>query len=98
VLFLMIRTEGRVVTTALSTSQSFDEYAARYGWVYDNGGRYRDELWDWYCGDEPRVVLLRQGPDRVALIRLTGTTPDEIWSGPVADTAEFDRLMDLLAG
>jgi hypothetical protein len=82
---------------ALTTNQGFDAYAARHGWAYDNGGTYGGECWDWYARETPGGVLMRQAPDRVALVRFQGTAPTEIWSGRIETTTQFDELMEILA-
>jgi len=77
----------------LTDAKAFDTYAAARGWAYDNHGRYRDEHWDWYAGPVPDIVLLRQPPNRVALVRIAELTLEEIWSGHVSTGDEFDQVM-----
>ncbi len=77
----------------LNSNRRFDDHAAHYGWVYDNCGSYRNEYWDWYFGSLAHTVLLRQSTGRLALVRLEGLTPTEIWSGQISTTEEFDDLM-----
>jgi hypothetical protein len=80
----------------LTTNSVFDEYAAEYGWSYDNGGSYLGQHWDWYAGQTPGLVLMRQPPARVAVVRYDGLSPSELWSGQVATDMDFDRVMALL--
>ena len=81
----------------LTTNQAFDDYAARFGWVYDNGGLYRGEYWEFYFRKDPNLQLLRQEPDRIAVVRFGGSSPIEIWSGRVATSDAFDQLMERLS-
>ena len=82
--------------TGLTDNEIFDAYAAKFGWVYDNGGRYLGEYWDWYAGPVPGVVLVRQSPARVAIVRYEGLTPVELWSGQVVTDLDFEKAMALL--
>lgn len=86
------------MSDALTTNQAFDDYAAEFGWEYDNGGSFAGEYWEWYSREEPTLKLLRQGPDRVALVRFGGSEPVEIWRGRIGTRAEFDGLLELIAG
>jgi hypothetical protein len=78
--------------TDLTTNAPFDEYAARFGWHYDNGGNYRGEYWEWYMRSSDHIVLLRQAPDRVCVVRFSGLTPFELWSGTIRTSDDFDRM------
>ena len=84
------------VTIPLTTNQAFDDYAAKYGWDYDNGGRYRDELRDWYVREDAGLVLLRQSHEHVALVSFQGSAAKEIWSGRIETSEVFDLLMTML--
>ena len=77
----------------LTDNKAFDGYASRYGWAYDNGGKYLDQCWDWYSGRIPGVVLMRQPPTKIAIVRYDGLNPTELWSGQVATDQDFDRAM-----
>jgi hypothetical protein len=77
----------------LTDNDAFDKYACQYGWEYDNGGRYRDEYWEWFVGRSPSIVLLRQPPDRLALVRFDGLTPNELWLGRASTSQQFDQVM-----
>ena len=81
----------------LADNQAFDRHLAQRGWLYDNGGRYREEYWEWYAGPVGGVVLLRQSPDRIALVRFTGLAPHEIWLGHVSSFADVDEVLKLAA-
>jgi hypothetical protein len=81
----------------LTTNQAFDDYAARFGWVYDNGGRYRGEYWEYYFRKDSDLHLLRQGPDRIAVVRFGSSPPTEVWSGRIATSDDFDQLMARLS-
>ena len=80
----------------LTENSAFDNYAAEYGWSYDNGGLYLGQHWDWYAGPTPGLVLMRQPPARVAVVRYHGLIPSELWSGQVLTNTDFDRVMALL--
>ena len=82
----------------LTTNNAFDAYAARFGWAYDNGGGYRNEIWDWYAGKIATIVLMRQAPDRVCIVRYNGLTPTELWAGNVRTTNDFDAMLSSIAG
>jgi len=77
----------------LTTNNAFDAYAARFDWAYDNGGKYRDEHWDWYAGKVTGLVLMRQKPDRVCVVHFDGLKPTELWSGRVRTTKDFDTML-----
>lgn len=76
----------------LTINNAFDQYVAKSGWAYDNGGQYQQQHWDWYVGDIPGVLLLRQAPDRVCVVRFQGLTPTELWSGIIRTSEQFDRM------
>jgi hypothetical protein len=77
----------------------FDAYAKGRGWLYDNSGMHQGQSWDWYFkqGSDGKHVLLRQKPDRAALVRIEGKTLNEVWSGQIADSAQFDEFMKVFA-
>jgi hypothetical protein len=77
----------------LTTNNNFDAYARQFGWLYDNSGNYRDEHWEWYLGNEPGLVLLRQSPDRVTVVRFESHAPTELWAGRVVTERDFDRMI-----
>ena len=78
------------MSIALTTNQAFDDYAFKCGWVYDNGGWFQGEHWEWFVRSETGVVLLRQPPDRVALVQIEKRTVSEFWSGRIATSTDFD--------
>jgi hypothetical protein len=61
------------------------------GGPYDNGGRYQ------YAGPTAGTVLLRQAPNRVAVVRFDGLKSTELWSGHVSTEEEFDEMMNAVA-
>ena len=77
----------------------FDAYARGRGWRYDNSGMHLGQFWDWYFkqGSDGKLVLLRQKPDRAALVRVEGKTLHEVWSGQIAGPAQFDDFMKVFA-
>ncbi len=79
--------------TQLTDNKVFDDYVAQFGWVYDNGGQYRGEHWDWYAGPVAGLVLLRKPPDRIALVRYGALMSSELWSGQILSDLDFDRVM-----
>src|ERR1051326_502171 len=81
------------MATQLTHNKAFDDYVIKFGWLYDNGGRYRDEHWDWYAGRVTALVLMRQPPSRVAIVQFSGLTPIELWIGQVMTDVDFDRAM-----
>lgn len=83
--------------TDLTSNQAFDEYAARFGWAYDNGQRYGDECWDRYEGHPMGIVLLRHANDRVCVVRFEGPRPVEIWSGALRTSDDFDLMVSSVA-
>jgi len=97
------------VELELTDNQAFDDYAARFGWVYDNGGRYRGLDWDMYASNAHRwgmlpdgtvhntVMVMRRGRTTVAAVHFAGREPTEIWSGDVRTSGDFDRLMKIIA-
>jgi hypothetical protein len=97
------------VTINLTTNQAFDDYAARFGWDYDNGARYRDLLWDQYASSAHRweplpdgrvnqvVVILRRGRTTVCAVHFVGRTSTEICSGAIQTSTGFDRLLTVIA-
>jgi hypothetical protein len=80
----------------LTNNNAFDRYVARFGWTYDNGGQYCQQHWDWYTGWTPGVVLMRQAPDRVCVVRFEKLTPTELWLGTIHTTDEFDKMVSSL--
>ena len=78
---------------------AFDKYAAERGWSYDNSGSHQGQTWDWYFheGSDGKLVLLRQSPDRVALVRIEGLALSEVWSGQIATSGQFDEFMSVFA-
>ena len=76
----------------LTSNKDFDEYAAQFGWVYDNGGQYLQQRWDWYVSDTAGIALLRQAPEKVCVVRFEELTPTELWSGIIRTSDEFDRM------
>jgi hypothetical protein len=78
----------------ITDNNTFDAFARERGWVYDNGGRYRDEEWHWYAGPVAGIVLLRQPPDQIAVVRFEGLKSTELWSGRVSTTEEFDEMIN----
>ncbi|MBI3406841.1 MAG: hypothetical protein HY040_00610 [Planctomycetes bacterium] len=93
----------------MSDNQEFDDYAAKFGWDYDNGGRYKGQIWDRYASNEHRwdkrsdgtvhqtIEIMRRGPATVAAVHFTGREPKEIWTGEIRTSAEFDELMAIIA-
>jgi len=81
------------MTVDLTSNNAFDDYAAKSGWYYDNGGRYREEYCEWYIRDSPGPVLLRQAHDRVCIVRFDGLAPSELWSGVIRTSDEFDQML-----
>ncbi len=93
----------------LTDNQAFDDYAAKFGWDYDNGGRYRNLDWDRYASNEHRwrllpdgtvhdtITIMRRERSTVAAVHFAGREPTEIWSGHITTTADFDRLMEIIA-
>ena len=81
------------MTIHLTDNQAFDNYAAMFGWTYDNAGHYLGQSWDWYVGPVAGFVLMRQPPDRIALVRYDGCTPSEVWSDQIRTDNEFDQIM-----
>jgi hypothetical protein len=92
----------------LNTNQAFDEYAARFGWEYDNGGQYGDLAWDWYASNAHRwgrrgdgtvrhtVVIMRRNRASVCAVHFAGGESREIWSGEIGTSADFDRLCAII--
>lgn len=78
----------------ITDNNTFDAFVRERGWAYDNGGRYQDEHWDWYAGSTAGTVLLRQAPNRVAVVRFDDLKPTELWSGHVSTGKEFDEMMN----
>jgi len=66
--------------------------------VYDNGGLYQEQRWDWYAGPKQGIVLLRQAPDRVVVVRFVDLEPTELWSVRVSNSEEFDAMLHDIAG
>jgi hypothetical protein len=98
------------VEIALTDNQSFDDYAARFAWDYDNGGQYRGLYWDRYISNSHRwgllpdetvfhtVVVMRRERTTVCAVHFAGREPPEIWSGDIRTSGEFDRLLEIIAG
>jgi hypothetical protein len=85
--------QHRANAMEITENKAFDGFVRERGWEYDNGGRYLDEYWDWYTGATAGLVLLRQAPDRLALVRFDGLNPTELWSGRVSTSEEFDQML-----
>ena len=95
--------------TELTDNQSFDDYAARSGWDYDNGGWYRGLVWDWYTSNAHRwgrlpdgtvgqtIEIMRRHPATVCAVHFAGREATEIWSGDIRTTTDFDRLLAVIA-
>jgi hypothetical protein len=93
----------------LTTNQTFDDYAARFGWEYDNGGLYRGLTWDWYASNAHRwgglpegtvrhaLVIMRRECTSVCAVHFGGHEPTEIWSGDIRTSTDFDRLRAVIA-
>ena len=91
------------------TNQAFDDYAARFGWDYDNGGQYRGLAWDWYASNAHRwdrlpdgtiqhaVVIMRRDRSTVCAVHFAGREPEELWSGDILTSADFDHLRAIIA-
>jgi hypothetical protein len=84
------------MTIDLTDNKAFDDYVAQFGWGYDSGGVYVGQHWEWYAGPVRGLVLMRQPPSRVAIVRYDGLTPSELWSGQVMTDLDFDNVMALL--
>jgi hypothetical protein len=97
------------VEMELTNNQAFDDYAARFGWHYDNGGRYREFNWDWYASSAHRwdrrpdgtvqhfVVIMRRERSTVCAVHFAGGESTEIWSGDIRTSTDFDRLRAIIA-
>jgi hypothetical protein len=93
----------------LTDNQAFDDYAAKFGWDYDNSGWYRGLAWDRYASNPHRwgrmpdgtvhhtVEIMRRGRTTVAAVHFAGREPTEIWSGDIRTSVEFDRLLAAIA-
>jgi hypothetical protein len=93
----------------LLDNQAFDDYAARFGWDYDNGAWYQGLAWDSYASNAHRwerlpdgtvnqtVVIMRRGRTIVRAVHFVGRTPNEIWSGDIRTSVDFDRLLAIIA-
>jgi hypothetical protein len=97
------------VAIELTNNQAFDDYAAKFGWDYDNGGSYRCLAWDQYASNAHRwgllpdgtvhhtVVIMRRQRDTVCAVHFVGLEPTEIWSGDIRTSTDFDRLLAIIA-
>jgi hypothetical protein len=93
---------------SLTDNQAFDDYAAKFGWDYDNGGWYRGLDWDRYASNahcwnllpdgtvHHTIVIMRRQRTTVAAVHFAGRQPTEIWSGDISTSAEFDRLLAIV--
>ena len=82
----------------LTENNAFDAYARTSGWHYDNGGRYREEYWEWYIRDSGAgTVLLRQASGKVRVVRFEGVESRELWSGVIRTSEEFDQMLAAIA-
>lgn len=93
----------------LTDNQAFDDYAARFGWEYDNGGRYRGLDWDRYASNAHRwdrlpdgtvrqtVEIMRRQRTSACAVHFAGREPTEIWSGDIRTSTDFDRLLAIIA-
>ena len=94
---------------ALPDKAAFRDYAAQFGWDYDNGGLHRGVSWDWYVSEAHRwdrnpdgtfqqvVVVMRRHPTVAAVHIHAGVGRTEIWCGDIRTSAEFDRLVGIMA-
>src|SRR5262245_36311853 len=93
----------------LTTNQAFDDYAAQFGWYYDNSGWYADITWDRYASNQHRwepledntvnqtIEIIRRGRATVCAVHFASRIPTKIWSGDIHTSADFDRLMAIIA-
>ena len=100
---------GKSVATELTNNQAFDDYAAQFGWDYDNSGWYLGLAWDRYASNPHRwdrqpdgtvhhvVAIMRRERTTVAAVHFQGLEPTEIWSGDIRTGVEFDRLLEIIA-
>ena len=69
-------------------------------WSYDNGWPYQGQYWDAFNGPhfakEDYLVLLNEKQGTVVLHLDHGLTT-QIWSGQIADRADFDKMIESLA-
>jgi hypothetical protein len=97
------------VEIELTSNQAFDDYATRFGWACDNGGRYRGLDWDWYASSAHRwgrrpdgtvqqaVVVMRRQLTTVCAVHFGGRESKEFWCGDIRTSADFDRLLAIIA-
>jgi hypothetical protein len=93
----------------LPNKAAFNDYAARFGWDYDNGGLYRGLVWDWYASEahcwgrnsdgtaQQAVVVMRREHTVAAVHFHFGVQSTEIWCGDIRMKVEFDRLVAIIA-
>ncbi|QPJ62891.1 MAG: hypothetical protein G3M70_13815 [Candidatus Nitronauta litoralis] len=73
----------------------FDDYAKKFGWLYDNSWPFKNQNWESYFGpgEFSGYQMLRQTSGKMVLIKIAKPEPIAVWSGQVLTYSDFDKMI-----